>query len=80
MAVDDSASAAPMATAVRGCSPKAMPAPAMSAVQSDDLQRAQAEHHPAHQPQPLPRQLQPDHEQQEDDAELGEAGDLLGAA
>ncbi len=37
---------------------------------------AEAEHQPPHQPQPLPRQLQPDHEQQEHHAELGQFRDI----
>jgi hypothetical protein len=40
------------------------------------LQRAQPEHHAAQQAQPFPRQLQPDHEQQEDDAEFRQLRDL----
>ena len=44
----------------------------------DDLQRAEAEDEAPQRPQALPGQLQADHEQQEDDAELGEVRDLLG--
>jgi hypothetical protein len=40
--------------------------------------QAEAEHQPAHGPEPLPRQLQPDHEQQEGDTQLGQGPDLGG--
>ena len=39
---------------------------------ADHLGRAQPEHQPAHQAQPLPGQLQPDQEQQDHHPELGE--------
>ena len=45
---------------------------------SADLRAAEAEHGVAHRPQALGAQLEPDHEQQEHDAELGEVQDLLG--
>ena len=44
------------------------------------LQAAQAEHQPPHGQQPMQRQFETDQEQQEDDAELGDAGDVLGVA
>ena len=43
-----------------------------------DLGQAEAEHQFPHGPEPLPRQFQPDHEQQEGDAELGQGPDLGG--
>ena len=44
------------------------------------LRSAKAEHQPPHRQQPLKRQFQTDQEQQEDDAELGNAVDVLGVA
>jgi hypothetical protein len=41
------------------------------------LQRAQAEHQAAQRPQPLQRKLQPEHEQQEDHAQRGQALDAF---
>ncbi len=43
-----------------------------------DLRAAEPEHGVAHRPQALGPQLEPDDEQQEHDAELGEIQDLLG--
>ena len=42
----------------------------------DDLQAAQPEHQPAHGEQAAHRQFEADEEQQEDDAEVGDEGDL----
>ena len=42
----------------------------------EHLQPAEAEHEAAHGEQALQRQLEPDQEQEEDDAELRHAGDL----
>ncbi len=42
-----------------------------------DLRAAEPEHGVAHRPKPLGAQLEPDHEQQEHDAELGEVQKLL---
>jgi hypothetical protein len=42
-----------------------------------DLERAEAEHEPAHRPEPVERHLEPDREQQEHDAELGEVAHAL---
>ena len=42
----------------------------------DDLQAAQPEHQPAHGEQAAHRQFEADEEQQEDDAEIGDEGDL----
>ena len=78
MAVDDSASAAPMAIAAarrlahgqgRAGDRRSGTAPPAAAPRPNTKRRMQ--------PQPLPRQLQPDHEQQEDHAELGELGHLV---
>ena len=46
----------------------------------DQLHAAKAEHEAAHDPEPLRRQLESDHEQHQDDAELGDVRDLLGVA
>jgi hypothetical protein len=78
MAVEDRVRAAPIARAATGGWPSSHGSQAQGDRAADDLGRAQAEDQLAHQPQPLPRQLQPDHEQQEHDAELGQLGDLVG--
>ena len=52
--------------------------PAMHGGRQDDLQAAEAEHQAAHRLQAFVGQLQADQEQQEDDAEFGDAGDVLG--
>ena len=44
----------------------------------DDLQSAQPEHQPAHGDETLEGELQTDQEHQEDDAQLGDAGDVGG--
>ena len=44
--------------------------------QTTTCRAPEAEHEPPHRPQPLPGELEADHEQQEDDAELGEMRDL----
>ena len=46
----------------------------------DELQQPQSEYHAAHHAQSFERQLQPDHEHQHADAELGDRGDRLGPA
>ena len=61
----------------------AAPLPNSAATAADDagrehdLQAAQAEHQPAHGHEALEGQLQSDQEQQEDDAQLGDLGDVL---
>ena len=61
-----------------GLLPASAAMPAITDVRQDDLQAAQPEHQPAHGEQALVGQLQADQEQQEHDAELGDAGDVLG--
>ena len=78
MAVEDRARHEPMMTAAAGVSPASAAMPPITAVRQDDLQAAEAEHQAAHGQQALVGQLQADQEQQEDDAELGDAGDVLG--
>jgi hypothetical protein len=48
--------------------------PAEQQARQRDLREAGAEHRPAHQPKALRRQLQSDHEQQQDHAEFGQLG------
>ena len=79
MAVDDSARhGADDHRRPRRLLPNSAAMPPMTAARQDDLQAAQAEHQPAHGRQALEGQLQADQEQQEHDAELGDAGDVLG--
>ena len=76
MAVEESARQVPMISDAAGGRPShSAPRPMGSAV-SEDLQPAQPEHQPAHGEQAAHRQLQPDEEQQEDDAEVGDEADL----
>ncbi len=44
----------------------------------EDLRRADAEHRAPHRPQPVEREFEPDQEEQEDDAHLGEGAHMLG--
>ena len=77
-AVDDKASAMPSAkAAIQPCAGRWMPTP-ISSAETEQLGRADAEHQPPHPPQPPERQLQPDREEQQDDAELGERLDRVG--
>jgi hypothetical protein len=78
MAVDDRVRAAPIARAATGLLAQQHGPAAQRQGAADHLHRAQAEDQLAHQPQPLPRQLQPDHEQQEHHPELGQLGDFVG--
>ena len=78
MAVEDSARQAPMITDGAPPLPNSAAMPAMTAAHEDDLQAAEAEHQPAHGDEALVGKLQADEEHQEDDAELGEAGDVVG--
>ena len=50
---------------------------ASAAVVTSDLRGARAEHRVPHHPEPGRLQLEPDHEQQQHDAELGEVQDVL---
>ena len=77
-AVEESASARPMKIAVSQAKPSTSAISASSSAGDADLRPAQTEHGVAHRPQALGPQLQPDHEQQQHDAELGELEDLLG--
>ena len=77
MAVEDSARLRPMSTAAPGARAE------QRRDQPDDdgrdrhLQRAEPEHQAAHGDEPLERQLEPDDEQQEDDAQLGDGAEAL---
>ena len=51
--------------------------PPIRIARAEQLGGADAEHQPAHAPQPAERQLEPDREQQQDDAELGERLDRV---
>ena len=79
-AVEDSASERPMSTAAPARAPYIAAIDADDHRRDGDLQRAEPEHQAAHGQQPLERQLQPDDEQQEHDAELGHGAEpaLLG--
>ncbi len=77
IAVDDSASASPATSAACHGSPSARPPAASAAPDSAELQRAAAEHRPAHRPEALRLELEPDDEQHQHDAELGEVQDRL---
>ena len=48
----------------------------MTTAEKATCSAAEAEHQPAHGHKALERKLEPDQEQQEDDAELGEGDDL----
>ena len=78
MAVDDSARQAPMMMAAAGLLPASVAMPAITAAHSTTCSAAEPEHQTAHGDEALVGQLEPDQEQQEHDAELGDARDVLG--
>ena len=78
MAVDDSARQAPTMSGTGGLPPARISDCADRGCGEHDLQAAQSENQAAHRLQPLIGQFHADQEQQEHDAEVGEAGDVLG--
>ena len=76
MAVEESARQVPMISAAGGRLAEPQRAEADRQRRHDDLQPAQPEHQPAHGEQAAHRQFEADEEQQEDDAEVGDEGDL----
>ena len=78
MAVDDRARHAPMIMEAAAAVAEQRGDAADDGRAQDDLQAAQPEHQPAHGHEALEGQLQADQEHQEHDAELGDAGDVLG--
>ena len=79
IAVADSASASPTTTALRSTSPS-RPRRRQRPRRHADLRRAEPEDVAAHREQPRRLELEPDDEQQEHDAELGDVADGLGLA
>ena len=78
MAVEDSARHAPMIDGGAGAAAEQRGDAADHGRAQHHLQAAQPEHQTAHGDEALVGQLQADQEQQEDDAELGDPGDVLG--
>ena len=76
IAVEDKASAPPSTRAATVPSPSAAAMPAISAGRDEHLRGAEAEEHAAHAHEALEGELEADHEQQEDDAELGDRADV----
>ena len=78
-AVEESASARPSATEpLQALAEHVTARGRASRAQTEQLGRADPEHQPPHRPQAAEGELEPDREEQEDDAELGERLDRLG--
>ena len=78
MAVDDSDRLAPSTIAAERLLPANTAAPAINGTGDQNLRAAQPDDQASHGHQPGKRQLESDQEKQKDNAQLGNAGDVIG--